>query len=94
MSTEQVTIVVPSSPADRAKIFSQIKEISASMTKIEGEKSVQKEIIAALAEEFDLPKKYLSKMAKTYHKQSFDQEVRASEDFSTLYETVTNQTSL
>ncbi len=94
MSTEQATIVIPSSPADQADILRVMRDISDSMLKIEAQKAYQKDEIAALAEKYDLPKKYLNKMARTYHKNSYDQDRKASEDFSVLYETVTKQTTL
>lgn len=92
VNTDQ--IVVPSSPADRKKIMDAMVEISASMTRVEGEKDLQKQAVALLVEEFKLPKKYLNKMARAYHKNSYSNEVHDAENFQQLYETITGTTSL
>lgn len=92
VNTDQ--IVVPSSPADRKKIMDALVEISASMTRAEGEKDLQKQAIAVLVEEYKLPKKYLNKMAKAYHKNSYSKEVHDAENFQELYEKITQTTSL
>lgn len=63
-------------------------EISASMTRIEAEKDLMKEIVKKLNEDHGLSKKALNKMAKTYHKQSFNKEVEEQDEFQTLYEEV------
>ena len=86
MSTKQ--IIIPSSPADREKIRRVLRTVSESMTRIEAEKDLIKEEIAALAEEFDIPKKFLNRMARTYHRQNFKDVVEEQDDFETLYETV------
>lgn len=86
MSTKQITI--PSSPADREKIRSVLRTVSESMTRIEAEKELIRDEIAALAEEFDIPKKFLNRMARTYHRQNFKDVVEEQDDFETLYETI------
>lgn len=62
------TFVIPSDPAVRKKIMSTIREISGSYTRTEAERDYVKGAIETLAEEHQLPKKYLSKFAKDYHK--------------------------
>lgn len=75
-------------PAVRTKVRQAMGEISASMTRIEAERDLIKEIVNKLNDEHNLPKKALSKMARAYHKQSFTKEVEEQEEFQTLYETV------
>ena len=84
-------VVLPSNPEDRKRIKDALQEISDSFTRIEGERDAIKDIVNFVNEEFDLPKKYVSKMARVYHKQSFDKEVGEAEDFAALYETVTGE---
>ena len=74
-------VIIPSSPEDRAKIQSAIREISGAMTRIESERDFIKESLAALEEDFELPKKYMRKVAVTYHKQNLN---KVKEEFSDL----------
>lgn len=74
-----------SSPADRAKIKKMLGEISNSMTRIAAERDLIKETISELSKEFELPKKYLNRMAKVYHKQNFQIEQANHEEFEDLY---------
>jgi hypothetical protein len=72
-------IVTPSDPVTIKAIQEACKEISASMTRAEGEKDFQKEAIAELAEKTQIPKKFLNKIARLYHRQN-RQEVEAEQD--------------
>jgi hypothetical protein len=78
-----------SSPEDKKKLKDAITEISKSMTRMEAERDLIKEILKEQSEEFQIPKKILSKIAKTFHKQNLTQEVEDHEDFVELYEEVT-----
>lgn len=62
------TFIIPQHPEARKKIMSVIREISGSYTRVEAERDYVKEAIAKLAEDHQLPKKYLTKFAKDYHK--------------------------
>ena len=86
------TITLPSSEADQKAIFAVIRELSGSMTRIEGEKSYIKEAIADMSKKYELTKKYLAKTLKTYHKQTFAKEVTEGEDFQEFYESLTGET--
>jgi hypothetical protein len=59
------------------------------MTRMEAERDLIKEIIKEQSDQFQIPKKILTKIAKTYHKQNLTQEVEDHEDFVELYEEVT-----
>lgn len=90
MSAKQVQVVVPSSPEDRKKIKKVMQEVSDIKTMIEANRDTIKEAIKALSEEYELPVKFLNKMAKTYHAQTYDKEVSEHDDFQALYEQVLN----
>lgn len=78
-----------SSPEDKKKLKNAITEISNSMTRMEAERDLIKEIVKEQSDQFQIPKKILAKIAKTYHKQNLTQEVEDHEDFVELYEEVT-----
>lgn len=84
-----------SNPVDRKKIKDALMEISNSMTRIESERDLIKDIKADLSEEFgeQLTKKQIARMARVYHKQSFKEEVASHEEFESLYEEITGITS-
>ena len=85
---------IPTNPKDIEKIRKMMKEISNSMARIESERSLIKETVDAVCDEFELPKKAFRKMARVYHKQNFNDEIAAQEEFAALYEGVTGTTSL
>jgi vacuolar-type H+-ATPase catalytic subunit A/Vma1 len=66
-----------------------IREISDSMTRTEAERDLIKEIVKDQSDSLQIPKKVISKIAKTYHKQNLHQEVADHEDFVALYEKIT-----
>lgn len=79
-----------SNPEDRKRIRNALEEISNSMTRIEAERDLIKDIKAELLEAYKplLSRKQISKMAKVYHNQSFDAEVATHEEFEALYEEI------
>lgn len=79
-------LIIPSSPTDRQAIRSAMKEISNSMVRTEGERDYIKETIDDLSDKFDLPKKYLKKVASAYHKQNIAETSEVADDVETLYE--------
>jgi hypothetical protein len=85
---------IPSSPEDRKRIRTALQEMSDSMTRIEAERDLMKEIITNVHEEFELSKKTFRRMAKVYHRQNFSKEVAEHEEFEVMYENITQQTTL
>lgn len=79
-----------SNPADRKRLVDAMKELSNSMTRVEGERDFQKEAIDAVAEELNLEKKYIRKLATIYHNQSMTQFKQENEEVETLYEIIIN----
>ena len=82
-------VIVPSSPEDRKKIKDALIEISASLTRMEAERDLIKDILVEVEDKFELPKKYIRKLAKIYHKQNYAEIRQEQDDVETLYETVT-----
>lgn len=82
-----------SSPADRKKIRDALQEISNSMTRIEAERDLIKDIKSDLVEQFEMTKKTVSKLARVYHKRNFNEEQAAQSEFELLYEQIVNASS-
>jgi hypothetical protein len=61
-------------------------EMSASFSRAGGERDFQKEAVARLAEEHELDKKILRKLAKTYHASNFATQKADQEEFEVTYE--------
>lgn len=85
---------VKQDPETRKAIRKVLDELSASMARIEGERDFISETIKNVSEEYQINKKTLRKMAKTYHRQNFSREVAENEEFETMYEQITGETSL
>jgi hypothetical protein len=89
MSTEQESgIILPSNPEDRQKIKMAVKEISNSLTRIEGEKEAIKNSVELISKEHELPKPMVNKIARWYHKQNAGVDIGQLEDAHDLYETI------
>lgn len=82
-------VIIPSSPEDRKKILAALVEISNSLTRIEAERDLIKDILSSVEDKFELPKKYTRKLSKLYHKQNFIEFQQEQSDVESLYETVT-----
>lgn len=78
-----------SSPADREKLLSAIKEMSNSMTRVDAEKDFQKDVIDKVNDELGLEKKYVRKLAGIYHRQNFTTVQQEQEELQELYEAIT-----
>ena len=76
-------------PEQKKKLQGAIREISASMTRTEAERDLIREIVKEQSQELQIPKKIITKIAKTYHKQSLTQDIQDHEDFVELYDKVT-----
>lgn len=86
MSIEQTSaIATPTDPATIKRIKDCMLEVSGSMTRIAGEREFIKEAIKDLAKEVELPKSYLNKMSKLYHRQNISQVAADQEALNELY---------
>ena len=82
--------MIVNNPEQRKVILDAMKEWSNSATRIDAEKDFQKNIIDDLADNVDIEKKYLNKLATMYHKQNFAQFQQEKEEIEELYESVTS----
>ena len=85
---------LPSDPAARKAIKKCMDELSASMARSDCERDFIKEAIDNICEEYEMSKKTFRKLAKVYHKQNFSKEVAEHEEFETMYEQLTGETTL
>jgi hypothetical protein len=85
---EPVGFVMPSSPEDRKKIMDAMNEISAAMTRKEGESSYIKETINDLYDKFKIPKKMLNRFARDNHKSNFREGLSVDSDYETFVGTL------
>ena len=74
---------------DRKKIHNALVEANNSLTRIDAERDLVKNIINDTSKNFQIPKKTIKKLINVYHKQNFSEEVATHEEFESLYETVT-----
>jgi hypothetical protein len=88
MAVVQLSINQISNPVDQKKLLDCLRECSASMTRMDGEKDYIRESIASISKDLQLPKKLVAKLVKVYHKQNYDEEVATHEQFEVLYETI------
>jgi hypothetical protein len=73
---------------DKAKVLGCLQEISNSLTRIEAERDLIKEILEKMQYECEIPKKLSRKLAKVNHKRNYEEEVAEQSDFQTIYENV------
>ena len=77
---------VISSPEDKKRIASAIKELSDSMTRIDAEKDLIKDIVQVTYENHGIDKKHLRKLATIYHKANINEVRTEHDEIETLYE--------
>jgi hypothetical protein len=75
-------------PADQKKLLDMLREASNSLTRIESERDLIREMKSKVCDELQLEKKVVNRMVKVYHKQTFQEEVAEHEQFETLYESI------
>ena len=76
-------------PEQKKQLKGAIQEISNSMLRSEAERDLVREIVKEQSAELQIPKKIITKIAKTFHKQSLTQDIQDHEDFVELYDKVT-----
>ena len=80
--------VVPSDPETLKKIKDLCIEMSASMSRSEGERSFQSEAVKELAKDTEVPAKYLKKITRLYHKSNRDAVETENESTVELYDKI------
>lgn len=78
--------VIPSSPAIQEKIAKMVREVSDLYTQIDAKKTLIKDTIAELSDEHDIPKNYLNKVCRIYHKGTINAVSTDNEAVENLYE--------
>lgn len=82
------TVMMPSSPNDRDKVKKAVLEICNSMTRIDAEKDLIREILNDLKETYELPPKYIRKVAAVHHKQTISEFVDETSEIEAIYDTL------
>ena len=80
-----------SNPADKKKLEDAVVELSNSMTRVDAERDLQKDIVDRIADEVGVEKKYVKKLATIYHRQTFAQVQTEQEELESLYEDLFGQ---
>lgn len=75
-------------PADKQRLINALKEVSGSMTRMEAERDLVKQLKKDLRTEFEFRTKVLNRLAKTFHKQNYGEEQEIHAEFETIYEAV------
>ena len=75
-------------PEDTKKLMNALRETSNSMTFVEAQRSLQKEIRNDICDALNLNKKVFTKLARTYHKQNFSEEVELHQEYEKIYEVI------
>jgi hypothetical protein len=86
-----MTANIIQTPEAQKKIVGKLQEISDSFVRIAAERDLIKQTVEDISEEFQIDKKFVNKMARTYHKDSFAKEVTEKTEFEIIYETITGQ---
>lgn len=81
-------VTIPTDPTQQKKVLAAVKEISNSKTRIEAENDLIKDTLQMIEDEFELPKKYMRKVANIYHKQNVSEVKAEAGDVAELYEAI------
>lgn len=76
---------------DKMKLLDALKDISASMTRMDAERDLLKTVKKDICDELQLNRKILNKLARTFHKGTFTEEVEMHKNFEALYENLTKK---
>ena len=75
---------------DLKALKSSFKEVSNCLTRIKSEREDIKSELDALFDKYKIPKKIIKRIANSYHKQSFQEDVAEQGEFESLFEGITN----
>lgn len=73
------------SSEDKSKLKSVITEINDSLTRMAAERDLQKDMINKVGEDLGIDKKLVRKLAKSYFKSNFNNEVVQFEEYEEFY---------
>lgn len=75
------------------RLMGALKDMSDSMLRVEAERSLQKEVKNDVCDELDINKKVFMRLARTYHKQNYSEEVEINSQFEKIYENIISSKS-
>ena len=73
---------------NKAKVLGCLQEISNSLTRVESEREQIKEILQKMQDGCEIPKKLGRKLARTYHRRNYAEELAEQNDYQSIYEAV------
>lgn len=73
-------------PTEKKAVAAAIQEMSDSMTRIEAERELMKDITDVTHEKYGLEKKHFKKLATIFHKRNLDEVRGEHETIESLYE--------
>lgn len=85
-NSSQASIINSLTKENREKLKAVVQKVDASLTNISSEREFMKGLIVELAEGFPLDRKTIRRIAKTFHKASFNAEKSENAVFEELYE--------
>jgi len=88
VDTEQLPEVI--TPELQKAMQGALKEMSNSMFRTESEKDLQKDITQRMKDEYDIPKRDFTRLAKIYHASNIAEEERKNESFINFARAVLN----
>lgn len=88
--TEQA-LIIPSNPQDLKDLKSEIEACVDAKVRIKGEQEFISECTKALAEKFEIPRKYINKLVSTAYKLNLETVKAETESLDELYTAVMEQ---
>lgn len=76
------------SDVQRKAIKGLVQEVSDAMVRQEAERDFIKDAVANIAEKYELEKKVLNRICRTYHRQKYSEDKQDNEEFFDAYEQV------
>lgn len=76
------------SSTDKEKLKGAVKELSDSLTRMDGEKELQKEICDKIETEIGISSKLTKKLSKVYYNSTFNKLKQENEEFEEFYTTI------
>ena len=86
--TNPVDFTLPSSPSDRAKIKDAVYEVVGVMREIKDKRSFITDTKKLMKEQYGIPPKIFTKMAKTYQEANYQDVISENETFGFMFETL------
>ena len=73
----------------KTEIKGCLQEISNSLTRIEAERDLIREVLSRMADEFEINKRLARRLAKVYHKRNIEEEVAQVQELNDTYDMLT-----